>query len=144
MRVVLDPSAADHLVETAETFASLQAAITDGRLEVLLPDTARRELAATPDAERLGRLKALAELCAPVQDGGMVIGWSAVGRHRIGDKSWTDTLRQSKEQHNNDAVIAAVTMFDDAVLVTEDHRQARQTQLLMRRAWTAQQLVSRL
>jgi hypothetical protein len=44
------------------------------------------------------------------------------------------TLRRS-------APIAAVTMFEDAVLVTEDPRQARQTQSLMRRTWTAAELL---
>jgi len=73
-----------------------------------------------------------------------VIGWSAIGRFRAGDKSWTDRLSQRNERHIRDAAIAVVTMFEDAVLVTEDPRQARQTQSLMRRAWTAAQLLQRV
>jgi hypothetical protein len=89
-------------------------------------------------------LQQLVDLCGLVRDDGFIVGVSAVGESRIGDPYWIETLRQGSQKHNNDALIASATRFDDASLLTGDDRQARQTQKLMRSAPTLENLLRRL
>jgi hypothetical protein len=86
----------------------------------------------------------LVDLCRLVPDGGFIVGVSAVGQSRIGDPYWIETLRQGNQKHNNDALIASATRFEDASLLSGDNRQARQTQKLMRSAPTLENMLARL
>lgn len=144
MRVVLDSSAADHLVDPPEAFEAVKAAIESGQIELLLPAMARRELSRTEDPEQRAKLMALAELCTPVMDGGWNIGEGAFGQFRFGDEVAIATLQQGNRRNTADAVIAAACRFEGATLVTADDRQGRQAQRLMTWVWQPEHLLQRV
>jgi predicted nucleic acid-binding protein len=144
VRYVLDTSTALRIIDDSALLNKIQRLVESGTLELLVPATARRELLAGDCPGQADAKEQLLGLCRPVPDGGFIVGTSAVGESRIGDPYWIEVLRQRKPKHNNDALIASATRFEDASLLTGDDRQARQTQKLMRSAPTLENLLRRL
>jgi predicted nucleic acid-binding protein len=140
MRYVLDTSTGIRLLNEPDLLDRLAEHVESEALELLMPATIRRELLANNQLDRQP-VQRLLDLCRPVPDGGFIVGVSAVGESRIGDPFWIEILRQGNPKHNNDALIAAATRFEDAGLLTDDNRQARQTQKLMRSAPTLENLL---
>lgn len=131
MRAVIDTSAADHLIEPPEAFAAIQAAITAGQIELLVPAMTRRELEATPDPAHRAKLIELADLGTPIHDGALIIGVSRLGEARFGRETVVEGMRDGNNRHSRDAAIASAANLEGSALVTSDDHQRDQAHKLM-------------
>jgi hypothetical protein len=124
-RVVLDSNAVDPLIDLSGAYEAVQAAVDDGRLEVLYTHVTIEELAATHDPDRRSRLLlAVIGLGRLVPTGAFVLNVSRLGLARLSDDvEAVEGLRSNNVAHTRDALIAVTAAYENCVLVTNEVRR---------------------
>lgn len=130
VRVVVDANAIDPLIDQADAYETLQAAITAGTIEVLYTHVTVDELAVVPDEERRKQLLlALLALGRLVPTGAFVVGYSRLNHARpVDDAEGFEAFRSGHLKHTADALIAATAAAEQADVVTADKRLVARSQ----------------
>ncbi|WP_216213058.1 PIN domain-containing protein [Amycolatopsis aidingensis] len=128
-RAVLDSNAIDPIADNAGAYEAVRAAIDDGRLQLLCTHVSIDELCEIPDVKRRARLilllVALGEL---VSTGAVVNDHSKLNFCRLIDNDDVNVmaeLRSGNIRHTRDALIAATARYENASLITNEHRLTR-------------------
>jgi rRNA-processing protein FCF1 len=147
LRVVLDTSAINWLVDTAGAVDTVKAAVAAGAVDVMRTHVNIDEVEATPDAERRGVLRVCVEdVSRPVPTGTAVFDVSRYGEARYGSTlaiAAFEGVKISNPKHVKDALIAATAFFEDCVLVTRDNDLARRARKQGLTVMTPDELVRR-
>jgi predicted nucleic acid-binding protein len=78
------------------------------------------QISKVPDAERRNAMSAIPFVITPTY--GLVLGLSKVGLARFGEPERVAAIDSAAGNHTEDALLATTASYEEAVLVTEDHR----------------------
>jgi predicted nucleic acid-binding protein len=124
-RVVLDSNAVDPLIDLPGAYEAVQAAVDDGRLDVLYTHVTIDELASTRDPDRRSRLLSTVRTFGRlVPTGAFALDVSRLGFARLTDDvEAVEKLRSHNVAHTRDALIAVTAAYENCALVTNEVRR---------------------
>jgi predicted nucleic acid-binding protein len=146
-RAVLDSNAVDGIADPPARYDAIQAAVADGRLELLWTHITVDELSAIEEPAKRARLLTIAAgVCRLVPTGTAVLDFSRWNFARFGseDPEAIEAFRQGNLRHTMDALIASTAEYEACPLVTEDVRLTKRAQARGVDVWKPADLAARL
>jgi len=119
-RFLLDSNAYDYLVVSAEIQYVAIDVHKRGLVEYLMTSIQVDQISKVPDADRRNAMSAIPFVITPTY--GLVLGLSKVGLARFGEPERVAAIDSAAGNHTEDALLATTAAYEEAVLVTKDHR----------------------
>lgn len=117
---LLDTNAYDPLAGDPEARFLVTAACQQGRVELLMTHVQWDELCKIADGGK--RTLATTIPFVIVATYGLILDTSRVGLARLGEQDKIEAIRNYKDKHSRDALLATTALMEGAVLVTNDRR----------------------
>lgn len=117
---LLDSNAYDPIADDPEARCLATAACQQGRVELLMTHVQWDELCKIAEAAKRTLVATIPFVIVATY--GLIIGTSRVGLARLGEQDKTEAIRNYKDKHSRDALLATTALMEGAVLVTNDRR----------------------